>query len=90
MNKKAEKSKLSFKEVIAQVVQRKKDDMKKERKKKMMMLKGEGAFQEEIKFDGLDKPKTEFIMDMLKQMSSKQARNNELIERIENQSMDIV
>jgi hypothetical protein len=64
--------------------------MKKERKKKMMMLKGEGNFQEEMKFEGLDKAKGEFIKGKLEEMKKKQMRNNELIAEIETHATDIV
>lgn len=91
VNLKAAKSKLTFKEVIAQVVQRKKDDMKKERKKKMMLLRGEvEAIKDEMTFEGLDKNQTEYIMSKLSDMKNKYQKNNQMMEEIERISTEIV
>ena len=50
--------KQSFKEIIAQVVQKKKDDMKKARRKRMNLLKqglhGDEEFEEDTEYHGLN------------------------------------
>ena len=47
------------------MVQRKKDDMKKQRKQKMQILMGNTEMQEEMRFEGLDKEKTESLVEMM-------------------------
>ena len=69
MNFKAAKRKPNFKEIIAQVIQKKKEGIKKQRKKKLaqMMLgtNDEDNYDSDNEVEGLSKDQTAYIIDQL-------------------------
>lgn len=80
-NFKAAKRRPSFKEIIAQVVQKKKDDMKKDRKKRHAqlvqgVLSHDDEFEGDEEFSGLNKEQTSYIMEQFARLKQRFTTNN--------------
>lgn len=64
--------------------------MKKERKKRMQMLMGEANSDDEMTFEGLDKVRTDRIIDWLQEMRNTYSKNNRQLDVIDKSSHEIV